>query len=125
MRPVCKTELGDKTEKPIQRSKFCFGHVATIGDGCDVVSCQVVACSPILGPVRDGGQTISSATTSKVRNRPIIVAVKLDHRHASRWTTYAVNEIVRRDSIRETHSIRVACLRIVGSRVGRKCIEHR
>lgn len=124
MSPACEAELSDKAEKSTQRSKLGLGYVTTICYSSDVVSRQVVACSPILRPVWDSRQTITSATTSEVWNRPIIVSMKFDHRHAARRATHAVNQIVCQDSVWETHSIRVACLCVVGSRMGRKCVEH-
>jgi hypothetical protein len=103
MRPICKAELSNKTEKSTRATKFCFGYVASIRYCGDVVGCQVVACSPVLGPVRDGRQTVSSAATSKIRNGPVAVPVKLHHGVASGRTTNSVDQVVRQDAVGQTY----------------------
>jgi hypothetical protein len=95
MRPVCKAELGNKTEKSTRATKFCFGYVASVRYCGDVVGRQVVTCSPVLGPVRNGRQTVSSTATSKVWNSPVAVTMELQHGIASGRTTNSVDQLVR------------------------------
>jgi hypothetical protein len=103
MRPICKAELSNKTEKSTRATKFCFGYVASIRYCGDVIGCQVVPCSPVLGPVRNGRQTVSPATTSKVRDGPVTVTVELHHGVASSRTTNSVDQVVRQDAVGQTY----------------------
>lgn len=71
----------------------------------------------------NGRQTISSATTSKVGDSPIIVAMEFDHRDTSRGTTDRVDQVVRLDGVGEAECLRVVGLCVESPRVRRKCAE--
>jgi len=102
MGPVCEAELSNKTEKSTRGTKFRFGHVASVCDGCDVVGRQIVTSSPVLSPVGNGRQTVSSAAASKVWNSAVTVAVEFDHGGTSGGATDRVYQVVCQDSVGQT-----------------------
>ena len=102
VRPICETELSDKTEKSTRGTKLRFSHVASVCYGGDIVGRQIVACSPVLSPVGNSRQTVSSAATSKVWNSAVTVAMEFDHRGTSGGATDRVDQVVRQDSVGQT-----------------------
>jgi hypothetical protein len=83
MTPTCETEMSDETWVSACSTKLISGEVSTVRHGGNVIACQIVSYGPVLCPVRNSRQTVTSAAATKVADRSISVAVEFNHRNAS------------------------------------------